>query len=703
MTKSNTKITLSRSADIPFEKLRLSQSNVRRIKAGVAIEELAADIARRTLLQSITVRAILDDAGQETGLYDVPGGGRRFRALELLVKQKRLAKTAPIPCVIRTEGLAEEDSLAENVQRAPLHALDQFRAFQAMRENGMGEDEIATAFFTTTTVVRQRLRLTACSQVLLDAYAEDQLTLDQLMAFTVNPDHQRQNQVYETLGKSYQCQPYQIRRMLTETAVRASDKRAQFVGPDNYEEAGGSILRDLFQADEGGWLQDVGLLDTMVSERLREEADRIAVEGWRWVETMPEMPYGITYGMRRLNGERTTATDDQVAQADAMEAEMEQLEAEYAASEDLPAEVETRLRELNAAIDAINNPTVTYSAEDRALAGVFVSIGSSGEPRVDPGYVRAQDEPKTEVAEPVMGSYAAGNDNGDIDARVGDSNEDGDISPSLPPEEEDEPGKPISDRLVSELTAFRTVALREALGRHPDTAFLACLHAFVCKLFLHYSQDSCLDVAITSTSFGASANPGLAEAAAAVELDTRHRAWGERLRGDGAQLWEELTSFDHAERMELFAHCVSMGVNALVEPWNKRPRAIAHAGELAHAVDLNLARDWQPTADNYLGRVTKARIVDAVREARGPAAAERLAGLKKGEMAERAETMLAGTGWLPEPLRSLGYALAPMHEGISLDAHDVVGDTTIDVPVGDIGQFEDEMTDSEAEEELLAA
>jgi ParB-like chromosome segregation protein Spo0J len=104
--------------DIPFNSLVLSQANVRRIKAGVAIEELAEDIARRTLLQSLTVRPVLDDSGTETGMYEVPAGGRRYRALELLVKKKRLARSAPIPCIVRTDGLAEEDSLAENVQRA---------------------------------------------------------------------------------------------------------------------------------------------------------------------------------------------------------------------------------------------------------------------------------------------------------------------------------------------------------------------------------------------------------------------------------------------------------------------------------------------------------------------------------------------------------------------------------------------------------
>ena len=46
MTKVQ-KITLSPSRDIPFNKLVLSQSNVRRVKAGVSIEQLAESIAQR--------------------------------------------------------------------------------------------------------------------------------------------------------------------------------------------------------------------------------------------------------------------------------------------------------------------------------------------------------------------------------------------------------------------------------------------------------------------------------------------------------------------------------------------------------------------------------------------------------------------------------------------------------------------------------
>lgn len=101
MTKAVQKITLSPSRDIPFNKLVLSQSNVRRVKAGVSIEQLAESIAQRTLLQSLSVRAVVDADGNETGMFQVPAGGRRYRALELLVKQKRMSKTQAVPCVVR--------------------------------------------------------------------------------------------------------------------------------------------------------------------------------------------------------------------------------------------------------------------------------------------------------------------------------------------------------------------------------------------------------------------------------------------------------------------------------------------------------------------------------------------------------------------------------------------------------------------------
>lgn len=301
MAKTVRKISLNSSRDIAFNKLVLSQSNVRRLKAGVSIEDLAEDIARRGLLQSLNVRPALDAAGAETGTFEIPAGGRRYRALEQLVKQKRLSKTAPIPCIVRDPGAeisAEEDSLAENVQRVALHPLDQFRAFKALCDQGAGEEEIAARFFVPPAVVKQRLRLASVSERLLGIYAEDGMSLEQLMAFTVTTDHARQEQVWEAVQQSYNKEPYLIRRQLTESAVRASDRRARFVSIEGYEAAGGVVLRDLFEEDGGGWIQDVALLDRLATEKLATEAEKIAAEGgdgsrWRSISATG-MP--ITFG-----------------------------------------------------------------------------------------------------------------------------------------------------------------------------------------------------------------------------------------------------------------------------------------------------------------------------------------------------------------------------------------------------------------------
>src|SRR5437867_1040855 len=277
MTKVQ-KIKLSPSRDIPFNKLVLSQSNVRRVKSGVSIEQLAESIVQRTLLQRLNVRAVVNTEGNETGMFEVPAGGRRYRALELLVKQKRMAKTQPVPCVVRDGGIAEDDSLAENDERVGLHPLDQFRAFRTLRHAGLSEEDIAARHFVTSAIVKQRLRLASVSPKLHEVYAEDGMTLEQLMAFSVTADHARQEQIWEQVSRSGYDEPYQIRRLLTEQTVRASDRRVRFVGLGAYEQAGGGVMRDLFEHDDGGYLQDVVLLDSLVTDKLKLETEKIAIE-----------------------------------------------------------------------------------------------------------------------------------------------------------------------------------------------------------------------------------------------------------------------------------------------------------------------------------------------------------------------------------------------------------------------------------------
>jgi len=671
MTKVVQNVVLSPSRDIPFDKLVLSQSNVRRIKAGVSVEELAEDIARRGLLQSLNVRPVLDADGVETGMFEIPAGGRRFQALSLLVKQRRLAKTAPVPCIVRdvaSEILAEDDSLAENMQRVSLHPLDQFRAFQALREKGQGEEAIAAAFFVTPQIVKQRLKLASVAPALLEVYAEDGMTLEQLMAFTVNPDHARQVQVWDAVKSSWNKEPYAIRRMLTETSVRASDRRAVFVGVDAYEAAGGVVLRDLFQGDDGGWLEDPALLDRLVSEKLQGEAEALSSDGWKWIEVATDLPYGYSHGLRRLAGDPAPMTDEESAAHATLLEEYRALEAEYSGQDEYPEEIDARLGQLEMAMEAFEQRPLIYDPAEVARAGVFVTLDRDGSIEIYRGYVRPEDEPREETAVQDGDSPDAmgqGGDAGVSSWNPSATSAGGTVITSgghpigADSSEEDDDGalKPLPERLVMELTAHRTLALREAIGRSPDVA----LTLLLLKLVTDTLTGSCLEASVRHVYMSAQA-PDLKDNVVAKLVDERHAAWEADLPlGDDAALWDYLSVLDQGSRLALLAHCLSFGINALHEKVNPYgagisatglTRRMAHADLVARAVDLDMVEaGWEPTVDGYLNRVPKARILDAVREAKGEGTAQLLDHLKKGEMATEAERLLRGSGWLPEVLR----------------------------------------------------
>jgi len=699
------KITLSSARDIPFNKLVLSQSNVRRVKAGVSIEEMAESIARRGLIQSLHVRPVLDADGAEIGMFEVPAGGRRYRALELLVKQKRLAKTATVPCVIgdaNSDILVDEVSLVENMERAPLHPLDQFRAFQAMRDKGMTEEAIAAAFFVNVTVVKQRLRLTSVSPTLLEIYADDGMTLEQLMAFTVSPDHARQEQVWDAIKDSWQKEPYQIRRMLTETAVRASDKRAIFVGVDAYEAAGGIVLRDLFQSDDGGWLQDPVLLDRMVAEKLKATADQIAEEGWKWIEVAVSFPYGHDHGLRELAGVAVDLTDEERATREALREEYDRIEAEYSEADELPDVIDQRLGEIEQALEAFENRPVSYDQADIAIAGAFVSLDADGSLSIDRGYVRAEDEPQAEPD-----GEASGGDQPDTPGvqraviSIGGK-------PAEPEDDEENGIKPLPERLVIELTAHRTLALRNALAEHPHVAMTMLLHKLLSDTFIHTNPSGCLEANVRHIFFSAQSEE-LKDSPSAQAVNDRHERWGDHIPADDQALWAWLTDLDDGTRLELLALCVSYGVNALFE----RPNPYSGSGVSQHGLDVRLAQadrlaratgmdmvaaGWKPTVGNYLGRVTKPRILEAVREGAGERAAQLIDHMKKGDMAKEAERLLADSGWLPEPLR---LASIDGDQLESSDQADTGEDTTLPDFLTEDG--EDEDTDEDEIQHAVAA
>lgn len=629
---------------VALNKLKKSPRNARKVAHGeAAIEALAASIQHKGLIQNLVVEPEVKEDGTPTGYYLVTAGEGRRLAMLLRVKRKQIKKSEPVRCWLDTQNDPAEISLDENVTRTPMHPADQFERFAELsNEKGWGAQEIGARFGVSASVVMQRLRLGAVSPKLLQVYREDGLTLDQLMAFAITEDHARQEQVFESLH--HNREPWIIRRDMTASNVPADDRRAVFVGAGAYVEAGGTIIRDLFSEDRGGFFEDAGLLDMLVIEKLREIADEVQAEGWKWTEAHIDYPHA--HGMRRFYPQTVALSDEDEARLDALSAEHDELAEGYSSYDEMPEDVAAKLEAVSDEIDAISAKRYAYDANVIAHGGVFVVLSHDGVPRLERGFVRAEDETLADPQPEDEGEAI------DPQAVADEQAEDGEEEDVQENEEEDEElGRPISDSLTRDLSAHRTLALRVALAERPDLALIALTHTLTAQLFYSYTEAGCLEVRPTVTPLGSHAD-GIEDTPLAAKANEAREAWAERMPRDVADLWGFIVGLDDEKRLALLAHCASRTVNALRLPWDRKPRSLQTADRLATALTLDLAKDWTPTVDSYLGRVTKAHIVEAVTEGVSEDAARRIADMKKPDMAQTAEQLLAGTGWLPAVLRT---------------------------------------------------
>ena len=607
---------------VPLNKLKKSPKNVRKLPHTSAdIKAFAASIAALGMLQYPVVEPELGPRGKPTGHYLVNAGEGRRLAQLLRVKRKEIKPDEPIRCILDTEHSATEISLAENAIRSDMHPADQYEAFATLHsEEGKSAEDIAARFGVTAAVVRQRLKLGAVSPKLRALYRKGEMNLDQLSAFAITDDHERQERVWAELPP-FQRRRESILNALSEGQVRSDDRRAVFVGAKAYQQAGGSIIRDLFDAEGGGFFADAELLGRLAREKLQRHADKVTAEGWRWVVAEPELDHEACAGMRRVFAKQAPLSKNERKKLRKLEARYKVLFDKYADSE-MPPEVGEKMERIEAAVEALQKEA--YAPRDLALAGAFVTLANDGSVRIERGFVRAEDDPKSK-------------------AKAVDQKGKG-------PAKDADGLAPLSQKLIAELTAYRTSALRNELAQHPATALIALVHSLALTTFYKASEGSCLEIMPKRTWLSGHA-PGIDESPAEQQTAERHDAWAKRLPREPEALWAFIHGLSDDERMRLLAHCVSLTVNAIRAPRQSADESDAHAAILAREVGLDMTVYWQPTAANYFGRVSKERIVQAVREGVSAQAAENIARMKKQAMAEAAEVALAGKGWLPAILR----------------------------------------------------
>src|ERR1700722_18959837 len=225
--------------DIPLSQLEHSPLNARKFRNKARIAQFAASIEAHGILENLTVHPT------ESGNFGVVIGGTRLDALTLLLKRKKIAPDYLVPCQVRPadDPALREISLAENIVRENMHPADEFDAFKKLADDGQGPETIAARFGVTPTIVKQRLKLAVVSPKLIAAYRRDEMTLDQLMAFTVSDDHKQQEKVWSELPdwNRQRGDGEAIRAALTKEHTAADSKLAKFVGIKAYEKAGGGV------------------------------------------------------------------------------------------------------------------------------------------------------------------------------------------------------------------------------------------------------------------------------------------------------------------------------------------------------------------------------------------------------------------------------------------------------------------------------
>ncbi|QTC92125.1 ParB/RepB/Spo0J family partition protein [Brevundimonas goettingensis] len=631
---------------VPLNRLKASPKNARKTPHSPAtIEAFAASIKAKGVLQPPVVEIERDGEGEPTGNYLVTIGEGRRQGLRLLVRRKAIKRTHPVRVIVDAENDAHEISLDENITREAMHPADQFEAFQRLaEEKGYGSEEIGARFGVSAQVVRQRLRLGSAAPELMAAYREGALALDQLMAFCVSEDRDRQRQVFEQIGPHTPA--YAIRRAMTEAKVRADDRRVRFVGVEAYAEAGGGVLRDLFTEDGGGWLEDVILLDRLVAEKLAGLADEARErEGWKWAEAAQDYPDVSAFG--RVYPVAVERSEADAAEIAALSEEYDGIVSE-AGDDGLSSEADARLEEIDKALQAFG-PDFAYAPEARARAGVMVMLGHDGLARFERGLVRAEDVP-ADPPSPWPEDEAA-DDGADSGAQAGADAPEGETPSTL------------SDRLLIDLTAHKTMGLRDAVQADVGAALATVVHALALQVFYPaYGVWTPLQLRLTTTGLERLA-PGVDDGPAGRRVSDRCEALGARLPERPENLWGVVAALPPSEQLDLMACCAGVGLYAVRDPHDRRPGALAQAETLATAVGLDMAGTWTATAASYFTRVSKARVLEAVTEAVNPDEAGRIAGFKKADMAEAAERLLEGKGWLPVPLRTVSDAAEPEDQG----------------------------------------
>ncbi len=618
--------------------LVLTDLNVRKKKSSqTSIEGLAASIRSAGLLMNLVVFE-MDD-----GRYGVAAGERRTLALRWLMSLENDAdKTTPdgivtddypVEVLVVSKAMARVVSMMENSQREQMHPADQVTAFRDLSADGQTPAQIGDLLGFSTRHVQRCLRLATMAPVLLDALADDQITLDQLQALSATEDHQRQCDVWDN-AHGWAAAPQHLREAVLKGEVSARDNsQLAFVGREVYEAAGGTFKFDLF-TDEG-FLTEPAMLERLTREKLHALAQQVAEnEGWSWAEG--RISAIKTWGedaeiYRELAEPQPEFTADEQAEIDRLKARFSELEAAFEA-----ADADTDTHALNIESDAVEADIARLTAQ-AIVRSWPQAMRSSG------GVVASLRDGKVVYQRGIVLRASEATD------KSGDDNGEGTSTTETAAPKTKEKG--LSAALITSLSAERTLAVMGALVENPTVALALHTHTLAVKVFDSRYAGSLLQTSLTPKRAELLSKAPTAEGSRADrQLGELHAQWEAKLPPEWNTDFTWLLTWEQVEVVALLAYCVGLSLDA-VQLWPAKDGKVGDAlTPLEHALDFTLRDWWQPTKANYFGRISKELMSDALLDAGKVAQAASALKMKKGDAAQLAEDELTASGWVPECL-----------------------------------------------------
>ena len=476
--------------------------------------------------------------------------------------------------------------------------------------------------------------------------------------------------------------------MMTEDRVPAAARIARFVGIDAYETAGGNVTRDLFANDDeqGTWLDDPTLLNTLATRELEAAADAIRPD-WKWVDVTLDIDWQSLADYGRVDaipGELTTGEHAEIERLTTRHDELTDDANEDSWTDAIEDEYQTVSGRINE-LEAIPDERATFPGELQLHAGVILTIHHDATLRKISGLIRPGDKEAIETA-----STTASDDDTPAGFHLPACNA---RLPVANPEAEARKTAGLGNALCDDLRAIRTTIIKTHLATDFEAAFDLLLFQLVRGVFNHGYHARSLDVTINETAdrpytrardedFTAH-NPG---EAVLTDHSSLPLEWL-KIKDDG-EAFTMMAALTQPDKQQLFAACIARSCNGqLAFEHGARPELEATAARLG----IDFAAWTRPSAALFWSRITKAHILAIAREHFGDAWVHQHAALKKRDLAEAMENAFAAT-LEGIPAEAGDAACAWVHPGFRpYDQYTVPGvrdaplDETNDTPLNETG------------------